>query len=204
MDDLMTADRPRNPDTWEPPGFGPALLGHLVLGAVTTPAVLVLLWLATLLPAVPPRGPAELVALVAVSVAVGALIEVLVEDPFARRRKLSSPGGWDFALVPPLVALVAVVAVGRLVSGSFVMAAAVGAAWALVEAVQIAWLRPWEPGMTQDEFDGKYAELKEMTRETFAPDVEEIRRRAGARAMRRYRDAIERKRREADEDGDPR
>lgn len=50
--------------------------------------------------------------------------------------------------------------------------------------------------MTQDEFDAEYAELKDMTRETFAPDVEEIRRRAGERTMRRYRDAIERKRRQ--------
>ncbi len=106
----MTSDRPRKPDAWEPPGFGPALLGHLVLGLVKAPVVLVLLWLATLLPAVPSRGAGHLVALAAVAVGVGALTEVLVEDPFARRRKLSSPGGWDFALVPPLVALIAVVA----------------------------------------------------------------------------------------------
>ncbi|MBM7411673.1 protein-S-isoprenylcysteine O-methyltransferase Ste14 [Clavibacter michiganensis] len=200
----MTSDRPRDPEAWEPPGFGPALLGHLVLGAVKAPVVLVLLWLATLLPGVPSRGAGDLVALVAVAVGIGALIEVLVEDPFARRRKLSSPGGWDFALVPPLVALVAVVALGWLMSGSFVMGAAIGAAWALIEAAEIAWSRPWEPGMTQDEFDAKYAELKDMTRETFAPDVEEIRRRAGERSMRRYRDVIERKRREAGGDGGPR
>ncbi|MBF4622496.1 hypothetical protein [Clavibacter sp. VKM Ac-2542] len=200
----MTSDRPRNPDAREPPGFGPALLGHLVLGAVKAPVVLVLLWLATLLPGVPSRGVGDLVALVAVAISVGALIEVLVEDPFARRRKLSSPGGWDFALVPPLVALIAVVALGWLMSGSLVMAAVIGAAWAIIEAVEIAWSRPWEPGMTQDEFDGTYAELKDMTRETFAPDVEEIRRRAGERTMQKYRDAIERKRREAGGDGGPR
>ncbi len=52
----MTSDRPRNPDAWEPPGFGPALLGHLVLGLVKAPVVLVLLWLATLLPAPSRRG----------------------------------------------------------------------------------------------------------------------------------------------------
>jgi hypothetical protein len=49
--------------------------------------------------------------------------------------------------------------------------------------------------MTQDEFDRKYVELKDMTRATFAPDVEEIRR-AGERSMQKYRDAIERKRRQ--------
>ncbi|WP_052129223.1 hypothetical protein [Clavibacter michiganensis] len=198
----MTSDPPRNPDAWEPSGFGPALLGHLVLGAVKAPVVLVLLWLATLLRTVPPRGAGDLVALVAVAVGVGALIEVLLEDPFARRRKLSSPGGWDYALVPPLVALVGVVALGWLMSGSLVMGTAVGGAWVVVESAEIAWLRPWEPGMTQDEFDGKYAQLKDMTRETFAPDVEEIRRRAGERTMRRYRDAIERKRREAEKEAE--
>ncbi|OUE25574.1 hypothetical protein [Clavibacter michiganensis] len=198
----MTDGRPRNPDSWEPPGLWAPLSGHLVLGLVKAPVVLLLLWLATLLPVVPSRGAGVLVALVAVAVGVGALIEVLVEDPFARRRKLSSPGGWDFALVPPMVALVGVVALGWPMSGSLAVGAAMGAAWAAVEAVEIAWLRPWEPGMTQDEFDGKYAELKEMTRETFAPDVEEIRRRAGERSMQEYRDAIERKRREAGTEGE--
>ncbi|WP_414172023.1 hypothetical protein [Clavibacter tessellarius] len=81
MDDA----RPRNPDSWEPPGLWAPLSGHLVLGLVKAPVVLVLLWLATLLPAVPSRGAGDLVALVAVAIGIGALIEVLVEDP--------SPGG---------------------------------------------------------------------------------------------------------------
>ncbi len=98
--------------------------------------------------------------------------------------------------MPPLVALIAVVALGWLMSGSLEMGTAMGTAWGLSSAVGIAIGRPWEPGMTQDEFDAEYAELKDMTRETFAPDVEEIRRRAGERTMRRYRDAIERKRRQ--------
>jgi hypothetical protein len=110
-------------------------------------------------------------------------------------RKLSSPGGWDFALVPPLVALLGIVTLGSLMSGSIVTGAAVGAAWGLASAVGITFGRPWEPGMTQDEFDRKYVELKDMTRATFAPDVEEIRR-AGERSMQKYRDAIERKRRQ--------
>jgi hypothetical protein len=192
----MTDGRPRNPDSWDPPGLWAPLSGHLVLGAVKAPFVLGLLWVATLLPAVPSTDLGDLVALVAVGVGVGALIEVLVEDPFARRRKLSSPGGWDFALVPPLVALLGVVALGWLMNGSLVMGTAVGAAWGLASAVGIAIGRPWEPGMTQDEFDRKYVELKDMTRETFAPDVEEIRRRAGERTMQKYRHAIERKRRQ--------
>ncbi|WP_440694988.1 hypothetical protein [Clavibacter nebraskensis] len=192
----MDDGRPRNPDSWEPPGFGATYLGHLLLGAVKAPFVLGLLWVATLLPAVPSTGLGDMVALVGVAIGVGALIEVLVEDPFARRRKLSSPGGWDFALVPPLVALLGIVTLGSLMSGSIVMGAAVGAAWGLASAVGIAFGRPWEPGMTQDELDRKYVELKGMTRATFTPDVEEIRRRAGERSMRRYRDAIERKERE--------
>jgi hypothetical protein len=194
----MDPGRRRNPDSWEPPGFGAAYLGHLLLGAVKAPLVLGLLWVATLLPAVPATGLGGLVALVGVAIGVGALIEVLVEDPFARRRKLSSPGGWDFALVPPLVALLGIVALSSLMRGSLAMGTAVGAAWGLASAVGIIIGRPWEPGMTQDEFDRKYVELKAMTRATFAPDVEEIRRRAGERSMRRYRDAIERKRREAE------
>lgn len=54
MDDA----RPRNPDSWDPPGLWAPLSGHLVHGLVTAPVVLVLLWLATLLPDVPSRGGA--------------------------------------------------------------------------------------------------------------------------------------------------
>jgi hypothetical protein len=142
----MDPGRRRNPDSWEPPGFGAAFLGHLLLGTVKAPFVLGLLWVATLLPAVPATGLGGLVALVGVAIGVGALIEVLVEDPFARRRKLSSPGGWDFALVPPLVALLGIVVLGSLMSGSLAMGTAVGAAWGLASAVGIIIGRPWDPG----------------------------------------------------------
>ncbi|MFT2754038.1 hypothetical protein [Clavibacter sp. Sh2088] len=192
----MDDGRPRNPDSWEPPGFGAAFLGHLLLDAVTAPVVLLLLWLSSLLPAVPDLDPGQLVACVAAVTCGATIVEVLVEGRFARARRLSSPGGWDFALVPTLAASAVVVLLGWSVAGALAAGLAVAVAWAIVEAVEIAWLRPWEPGMTQVEHDAKWAEFTGMTRETFAPDVAEIRRRAEERSMRRYRDAIERKRRE--------
>jgi hypothetical protein len=185
----MGSARRRNPEAWHPPGFGAALLGHLLLDAVTAPVLLLILWLSSLLPAVPHLGPGQLVACVTAGTSGASVVEVLVEDRFARARRLSSPGGWDFALVPPLVALAVVVLLGRTITGALAAGLALGVAWAVVEAVEIAWLRPWEPGMTQAEHDAKWVELKEMTRETFAPDIAEIRRRAEERSMRRYRDA---------------
>jgi hypothetical protein len=201
---LMESARPRNPDDWRPPGFGAALLGHLLLDAGTAPVVLLLLWLSTLLRAVPELDLGQLVACVAAATCGASVVEVLVEDRFARARRLSSPGGWDTALAPPLIALVVVVLLGWIITGELAAAFALGAAWTVVEAAETAWLRPWEPGMTQDEFDGKYAELKAMTKETFADHVEEIRRRAGEGSMRKHRDALDRERPEAGGDGDPR
>ena len=47
IESLMTSDRPRNPDSWRPPGLGAALAGHLVFGALKAPFVLALLGVAT-------------------------------------------------------------------------------------------------------------------------------------------------------------
>jgi hypothetical protein len=185
----MGSARRRNPEAWHPPGCGASLLGHLLLDAVTAPVLLLILWLSSLLPAVPHLNLGQLIACVTAGTSGASVVEVLVEDRFARARRLSSPGGCDFALVPPLVAPAVVVLLGRTITGALAAGLALGVAWAVVEAVEIAWLRPWEPGMTQAEHDAKCAELKEMTRETFAPDIAEIRRRAEERSMRRYRDA---------------
>jgi hypothetical protein len=199
-DSQVVKEPPRNAETWEPPGFGAALSGHLAFGALKAPCVLVSLWLLTLFPFVPDLSFGDLIASVAAATVAAAVVEVLVEERFSRARRLSSPGGWDFAVLPALTALPVVFLLGWLVGGVPAAGVVLGTAWALIEAVEIAWLRPWEPGMTQDEFDGKYVELKRMTRETFAPDVEEIRRRAGERSMQKYRDAIELRRREAEGD----
>ncbi|MBF4625620.1 hypothetical protein [Clavibacter sp. VKM Ac-2872] len=193
-------ERARNSDTWEPPGFGAALSGHLMFGVLKAPGVLLALWLLTTFCLDARVSFGDMVVGVAAATVAAALVEVLVEDRFSRVRRLSSPGGWDFALVPALAAMPMVVLLGWLLSGALIVGLALAAAWALVEAVEIAWLRPWEPGMTQAEHDAKWVELKKMTKDTFADDVEEIRRRAGERSMQRYREAIERKRREAGSD----
>ncbi|MBD5380662.1 MAG: hypothetical protein HDR73_01995 [Clavibacter sp.] len=193
----MGNERARNSETWEPPGFGAAMSGHLLFGVLKAPGVLLALWLLTTFFFDADVSFGGMVAGVAAATIAAGLVEVLVEDRFSRARRLSSPGGWDFALVPALAALPPIVLLGWSVTGALAGGLALAGAWALVEAVEIAWLRPWEPGMTQAEHDAKWVELQEMTKETFADDVEEIRRRAGERSMQRYRDAIERKRRQA-------
>ncbi|WP_310889867.1 hypothetical protein [Clavibacter capsici] len=74
-----------------------------------------------------------------------------------------------------------------------------------VEATFVLWSRAWRPGDTDAEFHEKWVALKGMTKETFAPDVAEIRHRLDERAMDGYRRRIAERetQRARDEERDP-
>jgi hypothetical protein len=68
--------------------------------------------------------------------------------------------------------------------------AALASTMTAVEAVELAWSRAWRPGDTDAEFHEKWVAFRELTKETFAPDVAEVRRRLDERAMDGYRRRI--------------
>jgi hypothetical protein len=180
----------RNPPGWTPPGLWAPLSGHLTIALPLMSVEVLLGWIPAMV--LPSLGPGRLdlvVAGVAVGNLIHAVVAVVIERPFVIRGRLMSPGGWGFAVWPLVGASGAVLAVSVAWLGSG-RGLAVAGAIAVVETALAVYLRPWRPGLTQAEYDEKWAALKEMTKETFAPDVAEIRRRLDERAMDGYRRKI--------------
>ena len=59
-----------------------------------------------------------------------------------------------------------------------------------VEGRETLWRRAWRPRATDAEFHEKWLASRELTKETSAPDVAEIRHRLDERAMDGYRRKI--------------
>lgn len=167
--------------------FSAALSGHLFLAVLKAPVAFLLLWLSTLVPVV---GRHDVVALITAIIAiyvVGEVLSAVFERPFVISAGLPSPGGWGYALVgwwtTPVVGLV----LGWLMLGhSAAVAAATFIAVAIPATVEAILSSPWEPGETRQETHERYENFKEMTKETFADDADEIRRRAREQTKEAY------------------
>ncbi|WAL39237.1 hypothetical protein BRM1_08025 [Brevibacterium sp. BRM-1] len=85
-------------------------------------------------------------------------------------------------LLPPAVA----VGVGWLMLGGVPAGLALGAAWAVPAAAEALLGRQWERGPSRAEFAERSDRFKEMTRETFAPEIERARPEARRRLRRRW------------------
>ncbi|MFT2712004.1 hypothetical protein [Clavibacter sp. Sh2126] len=116
-------------------------------------------------------------------------VEVVVERPFVVRGRLVSPGGWGFAVLPWLAGSTAAAAVVIVWLG-IPTGAVLASVMAGVEGLETLWRRAWRPGQTDAEFHEKWIAFRELTKETFAPDVAEIRHRLDERAMDGYRRRI--------------
>lgn len=149
-----------------------------MMGALKVPVIVLLLWLATLpgwLRAVP---VGNLVVVAIGAVLIGEVLTTLAERPFVAKRRLSAPGGWDYALLPVLIHALVGLGLGALLLGGLRGGVALGAAYAVATAGEVLLSKSWLPGDTQAEFDEKWRRFKQMTHETFDQDLQEIRRRA--------------------------
>jgi hypothetical protein len=179
----------RNPADWAPPGLWAPLSGHLTVALLKAPLV-VLACQALLL--VPGWGPGSLdrtIGGVTLMTLVFCTVEVVVERPFVVRGRLTSPGGWSFAVLPWLAgsaAAAGTVIVWLGVPTGLVLASVMAG----VEAAFVLWSRAWRPGDTDAEFHEKWVAFRELTKETFAPDVADVRHRLDERAMDGYRRKI--------------
>lgn len=168
----------RNAEGWTPPPLWAPVSGHLMMGALKVPVIVLLLWLATLpgwLRAVPVEN---LVVVAIAAVIIGEVLTTLVERPFVVKRRLSAPGGWDYALLPVLIHALVGLGFGALFLGGLRGGVALGAAYAVATAGETILSKSWLPGDTQAEFNEKWRQFKQMTHETFDQDLQEIRRRA--------------------------
>lgn len=167
----------RNLPEWEPPPLWASLSGHLALGVVKVPIVFLLLWVSTL-PGWLQDGSLGTLFLVAIGVVVvSEILTTFAERPLVIKRRLSSPGGWDYALLPLLIQAAVGVAMGYAAFGSLREGYIVAASYIVTTTVEVAIMRPWLPGDTQAQHDEKWQQTKDMTRETFEDDIREIKRR---------------------------
>ena len=183
---MRTAETARNSESWTPPPLWAPVSGHLLMGALKVPVIVLLLWLATLpgwLRAVPVEN---LVVVATGAVLIGEVLTTLAERPFVLKRRLSAPGGWDYALLPVLIHALVGLGLGALLLGSLRGGLALGAAYAVATAGEVILSKSWQPGDTQAEFDEKWRRTKQMTHETFDDDVQDLKRQAGQKARDSY------------------
>lgn len=168
----------RDAEGWTPPPLWAPVSGHLMMGAVKVPVMVLLLWAATLTGWLAAAPLQNLVVAGVAAVVVGEVLTTLAERPFVVKRRLSAPGGWDYALVPVVIHAVVGLGLGALLLGGLRGGVALGAAYAVATAGEVLLSKSWLPGDTQAEFDEKWRRFKQMTHETFDQDLQEIRRRA--------------------------
>lgn len=174
-------------DNAETVPFSAALSGHLFLAVLKAPIAFVLLWLATLLPAVGRQDVATLITVIIATYVVGELLSAIFERPFVVNTGLPSPGGWSYALIGWWTTPVVGIIVGWLLLGHSAAAAlATFTAVAIPGTVEAILSSPWQPGETRQETRERYGEFKEMTKETFADDSDEIKRRAREKTKESY------------------
>lgn len=182
----MVTETPRNPEGWTPPPLWAPLSGHLMLGALKVPVVVVLLWLATLPGWVPVAPLGNLVVVSIGAVLVGEVLTTLAERPFVVKRRLSAPGGWDYALLPVLLHAAVGMGLGSLTLGGLRGGIALAVAYAAVTLGEAVLSKSWLPGDTQAQFDEKWRQVKRMTHETVDEDVRDMKRRASAKVRDSY------------------
>ncbi|MGJ1429275.1 hypothetical protein ACR8AY_12495 [Clavibacter sepedonicus] len=175
------------------------------MALVKTPLVLLVTWVASTITGTGHARASEIVSAAVVMTILDVLVTVAVERPFVVRRRLASPGGWDFALLPWLASSAVAYAAGIAMLG-VPLGLVLATAMTSVEGLEMLWRRAWRPGDTDAEFQEKWARTKELAKETFAPDVAEIRRRLDERAMDGYRRRIAEReaQREQEADNPPR
>jgi hypothetical protein len=196
----------QNPPEWEPPGLSAPLAGHFTVALVKTPIVLALTCMAGAVMGSPWPEASELVAATAVLTILDVVVTVWAERPFVIRRRLMSPGGWDFALLPWVLSAAISYAAGWALLGN-PFGSILATAMTVVEGVEVLFRRAWRPGDTDAGYHEKWVRTKAMTEEMFVPDTAEIRHRLYERAMDGYRRKIRERERELglrgpDEEGD--
>jgi hypothetical protein len=182
------------------------LAGHFTVAVVKTPIILALTCMTGALTGSAWPAASELVVATVVLTILDVVVTVWTERPFVVRRRLLSPGGWDFALLPWLLSAAVSYAAGCALLGS-PFGSILTTAMTVVEGVEVLFRRAWRPGDTDAGYREKWVRTKEMTKEMFAPDTAEIRHRLYERAMDGYRRKIRERERELglrgpDEEGD--
>lgn len=167
------------------PSLGDAIAGRLTTGVVKGAVALLLVWIITLFIDVDvtfDRIAVSLVLAFVISEVVGAVIE----RPIVLRERRSNPGGFAYVFLPFTASIVISFVASFALDRSIIASAVVTAAVAMCNLAELLWMKSWIPGPTPEEEQATFDEFKAMTKEHFADDVEEIKRRARDRTRDRY------------------
>lgn len=173
---------------WEPLPLWAPLSGRLFLGAVKTPVALLLIWFATLPPWMAAQPFSQLLAAIVVSTAATEIVSTLVDRIFVIRNEHDSPGGIPNTILGWVVVVVVAFRCGWLVLGTTASGVACATAFAITSGADIWIAKAWLPGDEREATHDKWERTKEMTRETFSDDVQEIKVEARARQRNNIQD----------------
>ncbi|MBE3557569.1 MAG: hypothetical protein IMW91_11030 [Firmicutes bacterium] len=152
--------------------------GHLFMGAIEAPVVLLCLWLLTFIPTVGDYAFGQLVLVVVIGSFVNETVATFVDRAFVLHYRKDDPGSKLNAILDCVVAFVVGFASGKVILGSLTGGATLAIAIGGVKTVEMLWSRAWNDGMSREEFHERHERVKAMTREMVQEDREERARRA--------------------------
>lgn len=175
-----------NDSGWQPHPLWAPLSGHLFLVAVKVPIIVFLLWLSTLLSAVESAPFPTLFWTVVIGMVASETSTTLIERVFVLRDQDNKPGGKANATLQWAGAVVIGFLCGWLLLPSPVTILVYTGLLGLVTAVEAGIVKTWEPGDSPEEVEEKWQRTKQLSRDTFRDDWEEIRSQARQKQRDRY------------------
>lgn len=151
-----------------------------------------LVWLYTLA-FKPDASLGHLTAALFLSYLIAEITSAVVERPIVVRRNRTQPGGLAYVLLPFSASLLITFVATFGITKSTALATLITAIVTVLNAVEIILAKSWIPGPTPKEEQEMFNELKAMSKEHFAEDVERIKNQTRENTRKKYYKKIERK-----------
>ncbi|MDN6429486.1 MAG: hypothetical protein L0J79_06680 [Propionibacterium sp.] len=177
---------PSSHEKWEPVGLSGPLFGHLFTGALQVPVMLLLLWGATFVPAVGRHPLGDLAFTVVLAVLVVETLATLIDRAFVLHYRQDDPGTKLNHVLAVSASFIIGFVAGWVLLGTVSAGLACSAAVGIVKLTEVLWVRPWNHAISREDAAQKWEASKDMTREVFADDVHEVKRRAADNQRRQW------------------
>ncbi|MNW31954.1 hypothetical protein D3C74_88830 [compost metagenome] len=167
------------------PRLGDAIAGQLATGTVKGLACLLAAWICSSWIALHTAFGTFAIAL-AISYLLSEILGAIIVRPIVLKERRPNPGGVLYVVLPFVVSIVVSFAAAYAVTSSLRDSSFVTVLVAACNAAEILWIKPWVPGPSPEEMAAKFHEFKAMTKDHFADDVADIKRRARERTREQY------------------
>ncbi len=171
-------DNKHSKDNFQPYRIWVSLSGLLFLGVlVKGPIALLLLWFSSFLSVVGSHGFSEIFVTVVIAVVASEAIATCIDRIFVLYYQHVAPGGVINVTLQWMVMVIIAFISGWFITSSFVFAIICAGVIGIINLVEIIWLKAWQRGESQEEAHDKWEQTKEMTKEVFEDDWQEMRKR---------------------------